>query len=97
MTFLHSVKRATAMSALGGGLVMALAMLLNAIHHTLADRIVAPLPLALLVLATANNVVVAAEAIYLRAFKREPFLVVSVLNVVLVASSTYFLGQVLTR
>jgi hypothetical protein len=61
--------------ALSGG-VMAGVMVLRRIGHPLADRLLPPLPLFILILATVLNHVVSAEATYLRAFKREPFVVI---------------------
>jgi len=49
---------------------------LRRIGHPLADRLLPPLPLLILILATVLNHVVSAEATYLRAFKREPFVIV---------------------
>jgi hypothetical protein len=50
--------------------------LLRWFHHPMARRLLEPLPLAILLLATALNNIVIAEAAYLRAFKREPFVVI---------------------
>jgi len=49
---------------------------LRRIGHPLAERLLPPLPLMVLMIATILNHVVSAEATYLRAFKREPFVVV---------------------
>jgi hypothetical protein len=49
---------------------------LRKIGHPLAERLLPPLPLFILILATVLNHVVSAEAAYLRAFKREPFVVI---------------------
>ena len=91
--FLRAVKQAIGASVFGGSLVVSLVVLINAFHHPLAFRILPPLPLTLLVLATLANTLVSAEAIYLRAFKREPFVVVSLLNAALVGPWTYFVGR----
>jgi hypothetical protein len=56
--------------------VIAAAAVLRRIGHPLAERLLSPLPLSLLILATVLNHVVSAEATYLRAFKREPFVVI---------------------
>jgi hypothetical protein len=58
------------------GAALAGVELLRWIGHPLAERILSPLPLAILMLATVLNHIVSTEAAYLRAFKREPFLVV---------------------
>lgn len=58
-----------------------------------ADRLLSPACLAGLLISTAVNVVVFAEALYLRAHKQEKFLLNSVLGAVLVASSTFLLAK----
>jgi hypothetical protein len=67
-----------AMSFLSAGFLAAV-MLLRAIHHPLAERLLTPLPLLLLIVGTILNHVFVAEASYLRAFKREPFMGVTLL------------------
>jgi hypothetical protein len=49
---------------------------LRRLGHPLGSRVLPPLPLIMLLAATLLNHVVYAEATYLRAFKREPFLVI---------------------
>lgn len=51
-------------------------VVLHRIGHSLADRLLPPLPLFILIVATVLNHIVSAEATYLRAFKREPFVVI---------------------
>jgi hypothetical protein len=62
-----------AMTFLSFGFIAAV-VLLRAIHHPFAERLLTPLPLALLLLATILNHILVAEAAYLRAFKREPYM-----------------------
>jgi len=62
-----------AMSILSAGFLAAV-MFLRTIHHPFAERLLAPLPLILLIAGTILNHVFVAEAAYLRAFKREPFM-----------------------
>ncbi len=62
-------------------------------HFALARRMLGPLPLGILLLAAILNQIVASEAIYLRAFKKEPFLALSLLNGCLVAISAFGLGR----
>jgi hypothetical protein len=69
------------------------AVFLNAGHLRFAARLLTPLCLAGLLLATLVNVVVFGEALYLRAHKQEKFLLNSVLGAVLVATSTVLLGR----
>jgi hypothetical protein len=56
--------------------VMAGVEVLRHMGHPLAERLLPPLPLLILMVATVLNHVVSAEATYLRAFKREPFVIV---------------------
>jgi len=92
--FRRSLQRALCVSALAAGVAWGLVFALNALQHPLAARLLPPLPMATLLLATLINVIVMAEAIYLRAFKREPFLLVSLLSAVLVAAWTLSIGRI---
>lgn len=56
---------------------------LRAIHHPFADRLLHPLPLALLLISTILNHILVAEAAYLRAFKREPYMWLTLIMAVL--------------
>jgi hypothetical protein len=75
-TFRHVVVQSTVVVLALSTAVIAAAALLRRIGHPLAERLLSPLPLSLLTLATVLNHVVSAEATYLRAFKREPFVVI---------------------
>jgi hypothetical protein len=66
---------------------------LHLIHHPLARRILDPLPLGLFVATTVINHIVGVEAMYLRAHKQEPFLMLSIVIACLTGLSTYFLGR----
>lgn len=56
-------------------------------------RVLAPLPLGLLLMTTLVNQLVFAEAVYLRAHKREPFMWLSVASGVTTGLSTWILGM----
>ena len=63
-------------------------------HGTLlASRLLAPVPLAMLLLGTLGNIVIFAEALYLRAHKQEKFMINSILGAVYIAPVAYFLGR----
>ena len=66
---------------------------LHHIHHPLSLRILAPLPLGLLVLAAVVNHGVAAQALYLRAHKQEPFLGLSIAGACLIGLLSFLLGR----
>ncbi len=59
----------------------------------LASRLLAPLPLAMLFFGTVGNIVVFAEALYLRAHKQEKFMINSILGALYIAPLAYFLGR----
>jgi hypothetical protein len=71
-TLLHST---VVILALAGGFLAAIEIL-RYLRYPLAARVLPPLPLVLLVAATLLNHIVNTEASYLRAYKREPFLVI---------------------
>lgn len=63
------------------------------INHRWSTRLIDPLPMGLLILATLMSAVVGCEALYLRAHKREPYVFLSVGAALFIALSTYFLGR----
>ena len=58
----------------------------------LAERVLPPLPLALLVVAGFANHVYSSQAAYLRAHRQEPFVRIAAIMAVLCSGATYFLG-----
>lgn len=66
---------------------------LNVWEHPLATRLLSPLPTGMLMLATVLLQVTTPQSVYLRAHKREPFLIPSVIFGTLIALSTYHLGR----
>lgn len=87
--FFLSVKQAAGVATLAAAFVLGFAGMLHVLAHPLANRLLGPLPLSLLVVTMIVNVVTAAEAIYLRAFKREPFLLVSIATAIVVGVSAW--------
>lgn len=69
------------------------AVYLNAAHLRFAQRLLDPITLGILLLATVINVLVFALSIYMRAHKEEKMLGSSILAAILVSASTYFLGR----
>ena len=91
--FSKTVLRAT-LAAIGGGVVLYGTVLLLWTWKTpLSKRLLEPLPFALFTIVAVINVVIYAEASYLRAHKEEPFLWNSVIGGALTALSTYYLGR----
>ncbi|MGZ5476759.1 MAG: hypothetical protein ACXWH1_09745, partial [Thermoanaerobaculia bacterium] len=66
---------------------------LRAIGHRWSERLLEPLPLAFLLAALLASTIVFAEAVYLRAHKREPFLGIYIASALVIAPSTFFLGR----
>jgi len=66
---------------------------LNWAHLPFAHRLLDPTSIAFLLMLTTMNIIVFAEATYLRAHKQEKLLLNSVLGAFLVASSTFLLGK----
>lgn len=79
--------------ALGGAAFWMAAFYLRQIHHPLSQRFLEPLPLGLLIATAAVNHIWFAQAIYLRAHKQEPFLLISILTGFIVGPSAYLLGR----
>jgi hypothetical protein len=91
--FFTSLWQSTFAAVAGGGAFWAAAFYLHSIDHSLSLRLLDPLPLGLLLATNVLNLVVYAEAVYLRSHKQEPFLMLSLANGCLVGLSTYFLGR----
>jgi hypothetical protein len=91
--FRRSAAQCMAVTALGAaGLVLGV-IVLGWLGHPWAARFLPPGDMALLAAAGLTNQAVAALALYLRAHKREPFLVPSVVGAVLMSLSTWGLGR----
>lgn len=91
--FFPSLWQSVSVVVLGGGAFWAISTYLYIINHPLSHRLLAPLPLGLLIATSVVNVIVYVEAVYLRSHKREPFLILSLLIGGLVGLSSYFLGK----
>ena len=89
--FFPCLWQSTVALVLGESAFWLLRLGLHHVHSRLDGRLLDPLPLALLMLATVSSHVAAAQSIYLRAHKEEPFLVPSLLGGVLVALSSALL------
>lgn len=72
--------------AVGGGTFWLAAWVLHLHHNRLAGRMLDPLPLALLVATALISHIISAQALYLRAHKRDPFLPLSLTVGVLVSA-----------
>ncbi|MDQ6623535.1 MAG: hypothetical protein M3Y86_08635 [Verrucomicrobiota bacterium] len=90
--FFLALRQSTILITLGGIAFWAAAYFLRLVKHPIGERLLSPVPLALLVATAVISHVVTAEAVYLRSYKREPFLLISILIAGLTAGSTYLLG-----
>ena len=91
--FFKALSQSLAVCVLGGLTLWAGVFYLNVTHSRLANRILDPVSLGILLVITTLNIIVAGEALYLRAHKQEKLLVPSVLGASLISVSTYFLGR----
>jgi hypothetical protein len=91
--FFQALRQSVSVCAVGSLVVWLGAVYLHAAGLRFAERMLDPLSLGILLLATIINVIVFAEAVYLRAHKVEKFLSGSILGAMLVGSSTYWLGK----
>jgi hypothetical protein len=79
---------------LPGGLLFLGGLIYAGQHYPhLAARVFAPWAFALLLLTMVSNHIMFSEALYLRAHKREPFLIPSIVNALMVGACTYYLGR----
>ncbi len=97
-SFFRALWQSTLAAVSACGAVWAIISLLGArdvrVHGVLlASRLLSPLPLAFLFFGTIGNIVVFAEALYLRAHKQEKFMINSLLGAVYIAPLAYFLGR----
>lgn len=91
--FFRSLRQSLFVFLAGGSVAWLGCVYLNREHLRAAQRLLDPSLLGLLLLVGAMNVIVTAQALYLRAHKQEKFLLNSVLGALLVSLSTYFLGR----
>jgi hypothetical protein len=91
--FFQAQRQSVAVCSAGALVLWLGSVYLNLAHIRFAQRLLDPLSLGMLLIATIINVVVFSEAVYLRAHKQEVFLRSSIFGAVLVGSSTYWLGK----
>jgi hypothetical protein len=97
-TFFRTLLQSTAAAVLACSAVWIAVAWLNArgirLHGVrLASRLLPPLPLALLFFGTVANIIVFAEALYLRAHKQEKFMVNSIAGALYIAPLAYLLAR----
>lgn len=81
-----------AMTVISSGFFGAV-IFLRAVRHPFADRLLSPLPLLLLIAGTIANHVLVAEAAYLRAYKREPFMALTLMMATLAIGGSLLVAR----
>lgn len=91
--FFLATWRSLGVMALGAAALFGGTLALHATGHRWSERLLEPLPFALLLAALMANTVFLAQAVYLRAHKQEPLLGVFIASAIAVAASTLILGR----
>jgi hypothetical protein len=91
--FFPTMWRAFGVMALGAAALFGGTLALRAIGHRWSERLLDPLPFALLLAAMMANTIFTAEAVYLRAHKQEPLLGVFIASAIAIGASTLILGR----
>ena len=97
-SFFRALWQSSLAAVVGCGAVWAVIFLLGHLgirsHGVLlSSRLLPPVPLAMLLFGTVANIVVFAEALYLRAHKQEKFMINSIAGAVYIAPLAYALGR----
>jgi len=91
--FRQALTQSAAVNVFGALSVIAGALLLAHRGYPLAGRLLAPLPLAMLLAGSVGNNIVSAEAMYLRAHKQEKFMLNSIIGALYTAPMVWLLGR----
>lgn len=91
--FFRALIQSTILLASGAITLLTAILLIEHRWQSLAHRVLAPWAIALLLATSILNHIVFAEAVYLRAHKKEPFLIQSILVGILTGSSTIITGR----
>jgi O-antigen/teichoic acid export membrane protein len=91
--FFRALIQSTSVAILSCALVLFVVIILRSHHVSLAARLLPPIPLAMLFGATIFNIVVFAEALYLRAHKQEKFMICSILGALCMTPAAFILGR----
>ena len=91
--FFRTLKQSMLLLVIGSVVLFICLIYAGNYYPKYADRVLTPWAFWFLLLTIMVNHIIFSEAIYLRAHKQEPFLIVSVVNAILVGSTTYILGR----
>lgn len=92
-SFFGAMRSAALVCILGGGIVWIGCIYLNAHHYGFSHRLLNPTLLAILLGSAVINVLIAGQAYYLRAHKKEKLLLTSVVGATLICLSTFTFGK----
>ena len=93
LLFFRTLWQSTALLATGAAAFLLALLIGGPSFPKLAMRVLPLWVFALLLLCTIMGHIVASEALYLRAHKREPFLIQAVISAILIGFLTFFLGK----
>ncbi len=91
--FFNTLKQSTVLLVGGIGAFLLCLGYISKHYPKYANRVLDPWAFSFLLLTALAGHVITSEAIYLRAHKQEPFLIVSVVNALLIGLATYFMGR----
>jgi len=91
--FFRALKQSVGLCVLACAAVLLGDLYLRARHVALADRLIDPIPLAMLLCIPVLGQIVSSQALYLRAHKQEKFMLNSLIGAICVGCSTFFLGR----
>jgi hypothetical protein len=92
--FFPAMWRALGVMLLGAAALLGGTFVLRAIGHRWSDRLLEPLPFAVLLATMLVNTIFFSQAVYLRAHKQEPLLGIFIISGTAVAASTLLIGRV---
>ena len=91
--FVRALRSSFLLVVIAAMTISVIVVTLNRVGHPLAERVLPPAPFALFAAATVVNHVLFAMAIYLRAHRREPLMLTSVIGAVATPMVIAFVGQ----
>jgi hypothetical protein len=92
-TFFRALIQSTLAAVMGFTAVWFVALYLGRHNFAIAKRLLPPVPLAMMFVASLGNIVVFAEALYLRAHKQEKFMINSILGALYTAPAAFLVGR----
>lgn len=91
--FFHVASVSLILMAIGSSAIWGMILLLHALHHPYAIRLLSPLPAGLFLFANFLIQIPGPLGIYLRAHKKEPYMGLSIVNSTFIVLATWLLGS----